>query len=413
MEVNPGTWTTLVPSAVIGLNNAIEVCDPANDTCTTQQTWPTATYQWPSGMPAAMYLGKTEFRVTDAEGRVTVYIHEPQDKSTGHSSDLPANVYFVPRITEIKQAHEKEPFIQYEYYNQGTFSSGSGNGLRQVRWQASEHGVLKKALRGDSVEHYYIADRMEQHGTLTAIINGSSAYQGVEAVITHVPSTVAYEIRLWDKTIYLNQDRYNRIRSVSNKVTATGETFEYDSRGNITQKTVSGGGSQIVVKAEYPETCSNPKTCNQAIWMEDALGNRTDYTYHSESGQVATVTLPAPTTGGVRPQTRYRYEQKTATFKDTAGQLRQAEDPIWMLVEESYCRNGAAHSSGQGCQLGATDEVKTTYEYEENNLLVKGVVVQAVNAANQIETRRTCYRYDRYGNRISETLPKANLNACP
>jgi YD repeat-containing protein len=60
----------------------------------------------------------------------------------------------------------------------------------------------------------------------------------------------------------------------------------------------------------------------------------------------------------------------------------------------------------------AGDEVLTTYDYGPdsgpNNLFLRGRVVTADG-----QSLRTCYTYDRFGNRISETLPRAGLTSCP
>ncbi|MEM7235027.1 MAG: hypothetical protein AAF517_22810, partial [Planctomycetota bacterium] len=94
----------------------------------------------------------------------------------------------------------------------------------------------------------------------------------------------------------------------------------------------------------------NSKTCNKAIWTKDGRGQQTDYTYHPESGQIATVTQPA-NRQNVRPQTRYFYTAKYAYYKDSSGAYQQADTPIWLLTKESTCQNGAA--SGNGCAIRA------------------------------------------------------------
>ncbi len=81
----------------------------------------------------------------------------------------------------------------------------------------------------------------------------------------------------------------------------------YDARGNLNSIcTVLASGSECTKSANYPTSCSNPKTCNQATWIKAAKGNQTDYTYHQASGQVETVTQPA-NKNGFRAQTRYEY----------------------------------------------------------------------------------------------------------
>jgi len=193
-----------------------------------------------------------------------------------------------------------------------------------------------------------------------------------------------------------------------------GDAIEYtrDGRGNIVQSNrqakPGSGLPDIVLRAGYPAACGNPRTCNQPDWTTDAKGNRTDYAYAPEHGGVLTETLPADA-GGVRPQTRYSYQQRHAWVKTESGGYSRSASPVWLLAVKRFCASGAA--SGQGCAI-AGDEVVTAYDYGPdsgpNNLLLRGEAVTAGGV-----TRRTCYGYDGQGNRISVTAPRAGLASCP
>jgi hypothetical protein len=189
-----------------------------------------------------------------------------------------------------------------------------------------------------------------------------------------------------------------------NKHSAPDESYSYDERGNLESIGYSGVPAARYIIAEYPADCvSTPrKICNQATGIRDANGNWTNYTYHAPSGQVASITLPA-NKNGVRPQTRFTYEQKYATYYNAGGVLTQGT-PIWLKTAEEYCINSSAVDGN--CSGG--DEVVTTYEYEPKNLLLKGMTVTAPDGV-----RRTCYRHDIYGNQIGVTTPNANLGSCP
>ncbi|MBW8882003.1 MAG: hypothetical protein JF615_11490, partial [Asticcacaulis sp.] len=111
-----------------------------------------------------------------------------------------------------------------------------------------------------------------------------------------------------------------------NSVTARGITTTYtrDSRNNITSATIrplngaSNGSEDIVVaKAEFPPTCTNPKTCNKPTSVTDARNNTTTYTYDPDHGGVRTVTKPA--VNGVQAQTRYDYQLFTPYLKTSGG----------------------------------------------------------------------------------------------
>ncbi len=156
------------------------------------------------------------------------------------------------------------------------------------------------------------------------------------------------------------------------------------------------------IEAQYPGNCSptTRKTCNQAEWIADAKGNRTYYSYHPQSGQVATITSP-PDRNGHQAQTRYEYTQLSARYFDNSG-TRITGSPIWMKSAEKYCINSNYAGS---CEAG--DEVVTQFEYNHDNLRLTGTTVTADGV-----TLRTCYQYDRFGNQIGKTTPNANRPTC-
>lgn len=117
----------------------------------------------------------------------------------------------------------------------------------------------------------------------------------------------------------------------------------YDPRGNVTGvKLVSAASVQRQVSsAGFDATCSNALTCNLPNYTLDEGNRRTDYSYVPSTGQTATVTRPAPTTGASRPQTRYTYSTVGSTS---------------MLTGISTCATSAS------CVLTA-DEVKRSITY--------------------------------------------------
>lgn len=159
--------------------------------------------------------------------------------------------------------------------------------------------------------------------------------------------------------------------------------FAYDARGNVTSTTYkakSGSGlADIVIPADYPASCANPVTCNKPNWTKDAKGNQTDYTYDSTHGGVLTVTAPAPSTGAVRPQTRYSYGA-------TGG--------VTLLTGVSVCRTTSSCAA-------AADETKTTIAYTAN-LLPSSVTTAAGNGSLSATTG---YTYDILGNQITVDGP--------
>lgn len=397
-------WSSVLPKYIWALNNAIDYCPPEvnnfalapNQACPAfTKQWPTVTYEWPNGMPRAMYQSAGVFKVTDASGGVTEYRHTPHSTYLRYAQENP-NV-FVPRLTSIKHSRSNVADINYEYQNTGTIDS---SGLFPT-YQAGPTGQLKRSWVGDDSANYNIGMPGRYGGMST---NAGGGYRSVRSVGSHAlygPHT----IELWDKTIYMEYTPANKIRQIYKLLGGIAIDYDYDSRGNINSITEN----EIVVStAEYPSTCdaSNQKYCNQATWVRDAKGNQTDYTYHAESGQIATITLPA-NKHGIRAQTRYKYEQKYAKYFTSPGNKTTSNSPIWLKTEEKYCINSAVTESG-GCS--GNDEVTTRFEYEHDNLLMTGMIVKSQKDNNK--TLRTCYQYDVYGNRIGETQPKANLSSC-
>ncbi|MBK8375903.1 MAG: hypothetical protein IPL18_14005 [Sphingomonadales bacterium] len=162
---------------------------------------------------------------------------------------------------------------------------------------------------------------------------------------------------------------------------------------------------------EYEPECT-PATqarCNKPLKITDPKGNITEYSYN-DRGQVLTETKPAPTVGAPRPKVTNTYTMRTAYIKDQNGAVVAAGPPISLLTQSSSCISTTACA-------GTLDEVVTTYDYGPttglNNLRLRGVAVTAKNNAGQLETLRTCYQYNYFGERISETKPSANVAVCP
>jgi YD repeat-containing protein len=119
---------------------------------------------------------------------------------------------------------------------------------------------------------------------------------------------------------------------------------------------------------------------------------------------------PAPSAGTARPLKLYTYVQKYAWIKNSGGTLVSANQPIWLPSTETLCQT-VAGSNSPVCDSAAPQTV-TTYQYgadgTADNLLLHGKAVSSGGT-----TLRTCYGYDAYSRKISETAPNANLATCP
>ena len=141
----------------------------------------------------------------------------------------------------------------------------------------------------------------------------------------------------------------------------------------------------------------------------DAKGNVTNWSYTSFQA-VASEMQPAPSAGAARPLKLYTYAQKYAWVKNSSGTLVSTGQPIWLPYTETLCQT-VAGSSNPVCDGGAPQTV-TTYQYgadgSADSFLLHG---KAVSSGGM--TLRTCYSYDLYSRKISETAPNAGLGTCP
>lgn len=393
--VNPEAWAVANPKYIQAINTSVESC--LTSTCT--KIWPKAEFEWPAGMPRAIFLGDSTFRVTDAAGGVTEYYFRSFDLA--YNGTILAEGYtpyqrFSPRLIGIKPAGSTGKVYQYEYKN--LFIN---NANENTSWYllSSEAGQVTKATRYNQISTYQIGQSF-QHGDIENM--GGGYIRRVRPKLDQYPGAIN-KVETRDVEIHYELSHRNFPTRYLTSLREVGlvETFGYDVRGNMDSHTKG----DVTVTAEYPTSCNanNFKYCNSPTWTRDGKGNQTDYVYHADSGQVEKVTYPA-NKNGIRAETRYTYEQKYANYYNVSGVKAQASIPIWLKTEESYCINSSA-SAGE---CSDNDEVITRYEYEHDNLFLTGMTV----TDPQGNTLRTCYQYDDYGNRIGETQPRADLASC-
>ncbi len=181
--------------------------------------------------------------------------------------------------------------------------------------------------------------------------------------------------------------------------------YSYDSRGNTIQtllRAKSGSGlADIVTTAEFDVTCANPKKCNQPNWTRDAKGKQTDFTYDPTHGGVLTVTPPAATTGGVRPQTRYSYAALEAWFLNSSGVLAASGQPMYLLTGTSTCRT-------QTSCANTSDEIRTTIGHGSSGVANNRWPVTATTSdGTGTLTSTVTIAYDLTGNLLTTDGPLA------
>jgi YD repeat-containing protein len=367
----------------------------------------------PSGVPTVTVVrqGERITSITSATGGVTNFTY---GALSGNGSD--------GHLTCVKEPGQSACTIQNVYDNcdvagTGDYYDPEANGSR-------DRVISQTLATGETVGYSYVSAALGP-GPITAcrgnasatMTQGGSAVTEVDLGPPTLPGSVEDPLDRVSTMTWVGPGAdFSELTRLKTYTTPEGTIVEYtyDGRGNITQtrrKAKSGSGlADIVTSATYPASCSNIFTCNKPLTTIDAKGSTTTYTYHSSHGGVLTESGPA--VGGVSPRKKYTYAQRYAWIKNASSGYSQASSPVWVLTEERTCRTSTLDLSAGTCSAGSGDLVTTAYDYGPNsgpnNLWLRGVAVTADG-----QTLRTCYGYDGYGRKISETAPNANLTSCP
>lgn len=393
-------WSSANPKYVKAINNAVEFCSPTAQDCSLTYPWPTATFDWPAGMPRTMFIGESTINVIDPEGGITKYRFRAYDlaynASGGVEQPYVPGTEFSPRLVGVTPAGSSSEHFTYDFKNIFLHNSDA---FGWWVYRAQTSGVVIKATNiGKSTQYSMLQEYM---GTSITNTGGGGVTNIVLSAVYGNPDAASYTTTE-DGQITFESTARNWPNNFF-KLSGPSEQYEY-TRGNLTKvKYRIDGVYRTHQEAQYPGSCTSAtrKTCNQAEWIIDANGHTTNYTYHPESGQVATITYP-PNERGIRAQTRYEYTQQRARYFNDSSKIDGT--PIWMKTAEKRCIN--SNSAGNGCAGG--DEVVTRFEYNHDNLLLTGMTVTEPSGA----TLRTCFQYDIYGNQIGKSQPKAGLSQC-
>lgn len=399
-------WMTIVGATAT--NDAKDYCDPAIDTCSYSISWPTASFSW-AGI-ASPGSGAATLSVLDMGGQLHQFTNQ-------------TDVNYVTRMMSFKgPSSPSASTATYSYSNYNVCTDGGGFWLcSAIRPELTSSATIGSGAWSYGYSHPNVGDITGNsgagvYGYWTASSTGPQGY--VLSVLHNSITGYIYSISTSDSYGAYSNDDTNRLMSARDSQ-GRNFSFLYDARGNTTEKRqIAGSGlTDVVLTQGFDSVCSNPVTCNKPNWVRDANLNQTDYTYDPVHGGILSETSAAPVAGGVRPQKRYAYAQRYAWVKNSAGSYVRSASPIWVLNQISSCIKGAWSSAAGACVNTSgvaivNDQVITSYDYGPdsgpNNLLVRGQVVTADG-----QSLRTCYAYDVYGNRISETTPNASLGSCP
>lgn len=429
------TWSRQNAASIIGINNAFENCsDNSSMVCVSNEKscpslvsgqscskldhrWPQATFSWPDGMPRAIFFGENTYSVTDASGRTAEVVLKAYDKyanENGNSiaSGYPVGQAFAPRVKSVKPAGSSSPTVSYTYKNYQNWNtvdvrwangqSGPGSHFPggYIYSVPGEMGLVRTAV-GINGSYFNYTDGINQ--TIFPYATGYLAADGLFVKKLHQFFGALMYVQSPTQIVTYHLDHRN-LPHVKATGDSPAEVYFYDSRGNL-EKIVSASidnSDVLETEASFPSVCTNRKTCNQATWVKDARGNKTHYTYHSQSGNVETITYPE-NKHGVSPQTRFVYQQFFANYYKPDGTKSVADDPVWLKKYEKYCLKSAY--SGSACADG--DEVVVEFNYDDDNLnLTSKVVYDPITDKSQ----KTCFEYDKYGYQIGETSAKGSCS---
>jgi RHS repeat-associated protein len=248
---------------------------------------------------------------------------------------------------------------------------------------------------------YSYSDIVTSNGTeRTTLVTGplSAATTVKSRVEDQVVTSITDALNRTTTFDYDSQTRLTKAKEPEGNATL----YEYDARGNVTkvtQRDKSGtSANDIVTRAEYPDTCSNQKTCNKPIRTIDERGQATVYDYDETHGGLVSTTLPAPALDKPSPQTRVDYAQLRASYKGPNGSIVQSE--IIHLPRDVFACQTLASCAG------TADEAVTTIAYGQagtlNNLLPTAVTTKAGDLS---VSATTSVRYDDIGNAVEVDGP--------
>jgi hypothetical protein len=172
--------------------------------------------------------------------------------------------------------------------------------------------------------------------------------------------------------------------------------YDYDTRGNVTKVTTSPkAGSPLSAyneQTKYADSCNstNFRTCNRPVYKIDKNSHRTNYSWDTLSG------LQTAESGG----------------RDASGNCLLAGGVCPSTTKQILALSGflgqTFYVTSSSSTLTGSGHMDVGYTYDN----AAGFNPKEMTVSDGSVTYRTCYSYDSFGNKISETTPNANLASC-
>lgn len=316
-----GNWWRI--ANVRGINLAVDWCDPTANSCNSfTRTWPSVTY-------GGYNVYEKPATATDQSNRVTTYNYNFYGQLTGVR---------YPGSTADDIAVTSGPFGLTFRVTAATDASGAWT------YGYSTTGTTQTTTLAGPLDQALVVTSDLTIGRATSITDAQS-------------HTWSYQYDSDLRIIRITEPEGNYAE------------YDYDARSNLIASTLvpkSGSPLQpVITSATYPSSCADIETCNKPTSTTDARGAVTDYAWDTTTGHLNSVTLPPPSTGVARPQTRFTYAALQARYRNSATTFANGS-AISLPTTASACVTGTSCAN-------AANEVRSTLTYPAsgtpNNLL--------------------------------------------
>lgn len=327
----------------------------------------------------------------DVGGAVTKFVWSATDLSVFSPAD------HVNPVTTISFVREKDGHFHYlpiDFYDSGFTTRG----------ETKYDRVASQVFADGSSRQYTPVTKVEWRPDWSLlwmpkpIVTQMTVTDSSSGQITYLYGNENLPVQITDQLGRVSVNSYSATDALLSKTDPEGitTTLDYDVRGNLRTRTTtpkSGSGlAPIVESFTYiggatleANSCVNQLTCNRPSTSTDAKGNMTAFTWDAVSGMLASQTGPADSSG-VQPVERVTY----GNFPGYGGASIRL--PV-----------------SQTTKISSSQSTATTFGYETSTRLLPREIVQDSGGANL----RNCFKFDVYGNQISETQPKAGVASCP
>lgn len=354
-------------------------------------TTPPATNSCPAGIRSVSYTynSKQIASVTDPAGKVSNVT-----VTFDTSGRLVSKAYFKPGLAQS--------YLTNTYSPQGVSIGNVVTG--QVFANGPSYTYDYEIIGSDFP---YVEGRGDDWIESTGIGSGGVAWGALQANAQVHPVVTPMPLSVTSAGMTTNYTLNGEWTAITDKQLPSGLTTHYTYGGTtgsaLTESRLipPSGSTDPQIPTSFTYNCMNYIVCFKPVTKTDPLGNETDYTYDPVHGGVLTETDPAPTTGAVRPQKRYTYQQFYARYHNSTGTVVQAPSPIWKLVQISECQTTSSCA-------GTADEVKTTIAYPSGTGAFNLIPVSnTVAAGDGSVSATTSFTYDGNGDKLTEDGPLA------